>query len=111
PQHHGADDPFDDVVGNGERLLDELRGAGNHPDVEPEHETGERGQYAGEERRAPDMWNRWCSCFVQVLTPQCGGRFSMNACTPSSAAGSIMLQAIACEAASYAASIPSSACR
>jgi uncharacterized GH25 family protein len=42
---------------------------------------------------------------------QRGARLSMNACTPSNAVSSIMLQAIVCPAASYAASMLSSAWR
>jgi len=37
---------------------------------------------------------------VQIDPDQLGGRFSINACTPSSALGSIMLQAIVCAACS-----------
>lgn len=45
---------------------------------------------------------------VDAQIYQLGGRFSMKAWAPSSAQGSIMLQAIVAPASSYAASMPTS---
>src|SRR5690625_4263327 len=40
-QHHAADDPLDGAVADLEVGLDELDGAGDHADVEAEHQPGE----------------------------------------------------------------------
>ena len=47
--HHDRDDPLDHAVADLELLLDEFLRSGNHADIQPEHQAGERGEDAGED--------------------------------------------------------------